>query len=97
MSFNLVKEVIIWILTSNTCKTGWKKRREPVCLQYSYLFLCLVKVQLESVLLENQHYLEERGTQLRKKKKKEKSAKQIILKSLDEILSNLAYFIPYQF
>lgn len=33
----------------------------------------------------------------KKKKEKKKKAKQIILKSLDEILSNLAYFIPYQF
>jgi len=94
----LVKQVIIWILTFNTCKIGWKKGREPVCLRHADLFLWLIKIQPEPVLLEKQHWLEERGTQLRgnKKMEKEKKARQIILKIFDEILSNLAYFIPYQ-
>lgn len=89
----MVKEVIVWILTSNICKTGWKKRREPVCLRHSDLVLWLVKIQLGPILLEKHRYLEETGIQLRREKK----AKHIILKSLDEILSSLAYFIPYQF
>lgn len=67
-----------------------------MCLQHSDLFLWLVKVQSESVLLEKQHYLEERNS-IKKNKEKVREAKQIILKSLDEILSNVAYFIPYQF
>lgn len=65
----MVKEVIIWMLTSNTSKAGGKKKREPVCLQHSDLVLWLVKIQLEQLELEKHHYLEERGIQLKGEKK----------------------------
>lgn len=45
------------------------------------------------MLTEKKHFRANWGTQ----EKNKKTEQQIILKELDEILGNLAYFIPYQF
>lgn len=57
-----------------------EKRTEPACLQHSDLFPWVVKIQLESILPEKQHYLEEWGTQLREKRKRKKKSQADYLK-----------------
>lgn len=91
MSFSLVKEMFVLMLATNTRKTGQREGKRTCMHVCSDPFLWLVKTKLASVLLERQHNLENREF----KREKKKEAKQIILK--DEILSNLAYFIPYRF
>lgn len=92
VSFTLVKEVIVLELTPPPHLQNWTEERKRTGVHAAFWSVSVAGKDTWIYVNGKEAF----SSKLRNSRKKKK-AEQIILKELDEILGNLAYFIPYQF